>query len=322
MLRLILLAVTALALTTPAAAQFGGLKKKLQSKGQESATQAAPKETSGAAAGGTVALTPEVVDHLLTGLKAGQAARDAGPRENTPYGRYEKSKAEYAAAKSKCDAAQQSFGQRAARDEKMINRYSGYTEKMAAAQGKGDTQLMQIYQDSMLAMIDQSCLVKQPTQPDDYYKMQQDAEAQAEQEEVKASGMSQSELAMAKERATAILQGSTGDASSSEISAVSAKSSELKPLLGLAEPASARAMKPDPAPAAAPEPAPVPSSPQVSVETQAMGDCMTKNTLDHQAEIEALGRRAQAAQASGDNAGLMAIADTLRQIQMAGCQGQ
>jgi len=152
--------------------------------------------------------------------------------------------------------------------------------------------------------------------------MQQDAEAQAEQEEVKASGMSQSELAMAKERATAILQGSTGDASSSEISAVSAKSSELKPLLGLAEPASARAMKPDPAPAAAPEPAPVPSSPQVSVETQAMGDCMTKNTMDHQAEIEALGRRAQAAQASGDNAGLMAIADTLRQIQMAGCQGQ
>jgi hypothetical protein len=40
----------------------------------------------------------------------------------------------------------------------------------------------------------------------------------------------------------------------------------------------------------------------------------------HQAELEALGKRMQAAQAAGDNPKLMAMADTMQQIQMAGCQ--
>jgi hypothetical protein len=42
--------------------------------------------------------------------------------------------------------------------------------------------------------------------------------------------------------------------------------------------------------------------------------------MAHQAEIEALGNRAQAAEKSGDQAKMMAIADTLQQIQMAGCR--
>lgn len=324
MLRLIIFALATLLLATPATAQFGGLKKKLQPKaGQE---PAARQEKAGAPTGGTVVLTPDVVDHLITGLKAGQAERDAAPKEDTPYGRYEKAKAEYALAKSKCEAAQQTFPQRAAGNQKMLDRYTGYTEKMVAAQGKGDMKLSQVYGDSAMAMLDQSCLVKQPAQPDDYYEMQREIETRAEQQEVKASGMSQGELAMAKERATAILQSTTpaADASASETSAVTARASELKPLLGFAEPAAARATKPAPAPAPAPAAAPAaaPGSPQVSVETQAMSDCMTRNTMNHQAEIEALGKRAQAAQAAGDNARLMAIADTLRQIQMAGCQGQ
>jgi hypothetical protein len=53
-----------------------------------------------------------------------------------------------------------------------------------------------------------------------------------------------------------------------------------------------------------------------------MSACMSKNIQAHQAEIEALGRRGQAAQAAGDNAKMYAIADTLRQIQTAGCQAR
>ena len=41
--------------------------------------------------------------------------------------------------------------------------------------------------------------------------------------------------------------------------------------------------------------------------------------MKHQKEIEALGERAQAAQKKGDTATMMAIADTLQQLQMAGC---
>jgi hypothetical protein len=78
-----------------------------------------------------------------------------------------------------------------------------------------------------------------------------------------------------------------------------------------------------PAPTPSPEPAsPPPGSPQVPPDAQAMSDCMTKNTLSHRAEMEALSKAAQDAQAAGDNAKLMAIADSLRRIQTAGCQGQ
>ncbi len=51
-----------------------------------------------------------------------------------------------------------------------------------------------------------------------------------------------------------------------------------------------------------------------------MNDCMMKNIQTHQAEIEALAKRAEAAQADGNTEKLMAIADTLQRIQMAGCQ--
>jgi hypothetical protein len=51
-----------------------------------------------------------------------------------------------------------------------------------------------------------------------------------------------------------------------------------------------------------------------------MSDCMMKNVQGHQAEIEALGKRGEAAQAAGQTDKLMAIADTLQRIQMAGCR--
>jgi hypothetical protein len=322
----------ALALASPASAQFGGLKKKIKAKAGQDTTQPAGTSDPAAAsaadpAGGTVVLTADVVDRMLAGLKAGQAERAAAAKEDTPYGRYEKGKAAYASAKPTCEAAQATFPQRAAANQKMADKYSALTEKMVKAQEKGDMKLMVIYQDSAMAMMDPSCVVKEPKQPDDYYEAQRAIDARAENQELKTSGMSRSELAMAKERTTAILQSATppGDASAAEKSAVAAKASELKPLLGLAEAPAARAMKtapaPAPVPAAATAPAPVPD-PQVSASAQSMNDCMTKNMMSHQKEMEALGKQAQAAQAAGDNAKMMAIADSMQQIQMAGCQGR
>jgi hypothetical protein len=47
---------------------------------------------------------------------------------------------------------------------------------------------------------------------------------------------------------------------------------------------------------------------------------MMKNMQNHEAELEALAKRAEAAQKAGNQQQLMAIADTLQQIQMAGCR--
>jgi hypothetical protein len=205
----------------------------------------------------------------------------------------------------------------------MLDTLNALSEKMMAAQSKGDMKLAAIYQDSALAVQDPSCTVKQPERPKDYYEAQRDIDVQAEQQEATASGFSPSELAMVKERAIAIIQGSTppGDASPSEKSAVSAKSAELKPLLGLVEQPAAQAAKPAAAPAPASAPAPAPD-PEMSAATSDMSACMTKNIQSHQAEIEALGKRAQAAQAANNTQKLLAIADTVQRIQMAGCTGQ
>jgi hypothetical protein len=172
-----------------------------------------------------------------------------------------------------------------------------------------------------MAMQDASCVVKKPEQPKDYYEAQRELDTRAERQEIKASGLSAGDLAVVKERAAAILQGATvpGGTSPMEKTAVSAKSAELKPLLGFREQPPAQAAKPTPAPAPAPAPAPE-VDPQMSAAASSMSACMSKNMQSHQAEIEALGKRAQEAQEASDMQRLMAIADTLQQIQMAGCR--
>jgi len=321
--RLAVATLVALAIATPASAQFGGLKKKIKAKAQQEAVSKAAGAVAeplaeGAAPGdrgGMIVLTADVVNQLLAGLKAGQAEREAAAKADTPFGRYQKAKAAYAVAKPKCEAGQQAFYQRAAASQKLIDKYDALNKKMLAAQEKGDMKRMAVYQDSALAMQDPSCVVKDPEEPKDYYEAQRDLDSRAEKQEIKASGLSAGDLAMVKERATAILQGATppGGASPMEKSAVSAKSAELKPLLGFPEQPVGRATKPTPAPA------PAAAAPEMPPGASAMSDCMSKNLQTHQAEIEALGKRAQAAQAAGDTQKLMAIADTLQRIQMAGC---
>ncbi len=325
-------ALLLLGISTPAAAQFGGLKKKLKSAaGQEAATEAqkeagvseAPAATAptpaaqNAAIGGTVVLTPDVVDRLVTGLKAGDSVRRAASKEDTPYGRYHQALAAYETAKPKCEEARATFPNRMAADEKMMDKYNDLVNKMVEAQSKGDTKAAMAYNDQAMAMQDPSCVVKEPAQPDDYYGAQRSIDASAEKSAAKASGLSPAEYAMGLERAEGILRGSPPpDASASEKSAVTARAGDLKSLLGIQDAPPARAKKAAPAP----QPAPTqPAAPAVSPAASAMSNCMAQNAMKHQKEIEALGERAQAAQKKGDTATMMAIADTLQQLQMAGC---
>ena len=320
--------LAALAVATPASAQFGGLKKKIKAKaGQEAVSKAAdevappPAEGSGPAdGGGMIVLTREVVNQLLAGLRAGQAEREAAAKEDTPFGRYTKAKAAFAVAQPKCEKAQQSFYMRAESNKKLFNKWTAYNDKVTAAQEKGDLKLALVYQDSALAVQDPSCIVKEPEQPEGYYEAQRDLDTRAEKKEIETSGFSRNDLATVKERATAILEGASppGGASAMEKSAVSAKKAELKPLLGIKDQPAAQAAKPAPAPA--PQPTAAPVEPQMSAGASSMNACMVKNIQQHEAKLEALGERLEAAEAAGDTPKMMAIADTMQRIQMAGCQ--
>ncbi len=126
---------------------------------------------------------------------------------------------------------------------------------------------------------------------------------------------------MVKERATAILEGATppGGASPMEKSAVSAKKAELKPLLGVKDQLPAQAAA-KPAPAPAPTPTAPSVDPQMSAAATGMNACMVKNIQKHEAKLEALGERLEAAEAADNMPKMMAIADTIQRIQMAGCR--
>jgi hypothetical protein len=326
--RLLPAALLMVALATPAAAQFGGLKKKIRAaagaedaKTGDAATQAGAPPASGAT-GGAVVLDEQVVSRLIAGLKAGQADREAAKKENTPYGRYHRDLAAYEAAKVKCSQEQQDFASRMAADDKLMQKYSGYTEKMVQAQQAGNNDLTLAYNDSAMAMQGADCVVKQPKQPDDYYDAQRQIDSRAEQQELKGSSLSRSEMAQARERAWMILQGQTppGDASASEKSAVNSRAAELKPLLGIQEAPAARVSKP--APAVSPAPAPSASSgqPGMSDAQARMSNCMAQNAQKHEKEINALAQHAQAAQQANDMNKLMAIADSIQKLQTAGCQ--
>jgi len=325
--RLAVITLAALALASPASAQFGGLKKKIKAKaGQEAvskvADEAVPSAEGAAPAdrGGMIVLTKEVVNQLLAGLNAGQAEREVAAKEDTPFGRYTKAKAAFAVAQPKCEKAQQAFYMRAESNKKLLNKWTAYNDKVTAAQEKGDLKLALVYQDSALAVQDPSCIVKEPEPPKGHYEAQRDLDTRAEKKEIETSGFSRNDLAMVKERATAILEGATppGGASPMEKSAVSARKAELKPLLGIKDEPPAQAAKSAPAPVPTPTAAPV--DPQISAAASGMNACMVKNMQKHEAKLEALGERLEAAEAADNTPKMMAIADTIQRIQMAGCR--
>ena len=350
--RIVAVMLLALALATPVSAQFGGLKKKLKGDAVNKAVDKAVDGNAGAdaskargpsapaAEGGALVMTPEVVDRLIAGLKAGKAEREKALAEDSPYSRYNKSQeayekgvAAYEAAQKKCQAAQSSFAMRMNTDQKLMNKYQYYSQKTADAMGRMDTTAQKVYSDSSIALIDPSCAVHRPEQPErpsDYYDFERAANDRAEQATLKAADFSSSqELGYASDKTIAILQGQASDASPSEKAAVQSKGGELKSLLGLGSEqaeagkrkgkagAASETVTPEPAPATEPAPAPPMPSGQVSV-----NQCMAKNVEAHQAEIEALGNRGDAARKAGNTALMMAIADSIQQIQFAGCNGR
>jgi hypothetical protein len=315
--RLLLAVLVALAVSTPAAAQFKKLK--------DAATRKAdPKPDASAQApadGGTIVLTPEVVDRVLKGLRAAKAEREKAAQEDTPYGRHTRAKAAYAAAQPKCQAAQMTWGQRAAADEKLTNRYSATMDKAMAAQQKGDMAGYEAGMYEALGLIDPSCAVTDPKQPEGYYDAQRAVDERASQANLRATGFTDREYALVSERLIAMLTGNepAGGASASEKSAVSAKDPELKSLLGIRDAQEQRVAKQAPAPDSTPAPARA-QAPTMPPGPGAANQCMVNNIQSHEAEIRALGDRGAAAQQAGNTPLMMAIADTIMRIQMAGCK--
>ena len=325
-LRLFLTVLLALCLSTPATAQFKKLRDAVK-KSDPTTAASAPKNPAQAEAvsaqggDGIVVLTPEVVDQLLAGGEAARAERDKAGQEDTPYGRYVRGRTAYDDAKPKCEAAAATWGQRVAADAKLAARYSELTEKAMAAQQKGD---MVAYENGMYqaaGVMDPSCAVREPRQPDDFHNARRAVEERANQANMRVTGLTDRELGMASDRVIAILTETEppGGASASEKNAVSAKDSELRDLYGLREAQADRVAKqtPTPAPVPAAAPAPTVTPPTGAV---ALNECMVKNVQAHEKEIAALGDRGSAAQQAGNTALMMAIADTIQRIQMAGCK--
>jgi hypothetical protein len=323
--RLLGAVLVALAVSTPAAAQFGKIKDALNKKAEPKPATPAPQApgqatSAGAPAdGGLVVLTPEVVDRLLAGGKAAKAEREKAAQEDTPYGRYVRAKAAYEVAQPKCGAAQATWGQRAAADEKLLNRYSAQIDKAMALQQKGDMAGYEAGMYEALGMIDPSCAVRDPKQPDGFYDAQRAAEERANQAKLRSTGFTDREYGLASDRVIAILTGAEvpGGAAPSEKSAVSAKDPELKALYGLRDAQAERVAKQAPAPD--PTPAPAPVQAQVPAAAATVNQCMVNNVQTHEAKIKALGDRGAAAQQAGNTQLMMAIADSIMRIQMAGC---
>ena len=317
--RLLVAVLVALAVTTPAAAQFGKIKNALNRKTEPKPDTPAPQAAAAGAPadGGMVVLTPEVVDRLLAGGKAAKAEHDKAAQEDTPYGRYIRAKAAYDVAQPKCAAAQATWGQRAAADEKLMNRYSAMIDEAMALQQKGDMPGYEAKMYEALGLVDPSCAVKDPKQPDNFYDGQRAAEERANQAKLRATGFTDREYGLASDRVIAILTGTEvpGGASASEKSAVSAKDPELKALFGLRDAQAERVAKQAPAP----DPTPAPAQAQVPAAAATVNQCMMNNVQKNEAKIKALGDRGAAAQQAGKTELMMAIADSIMRIQMAGC---
>ncbi|HEY9506627.1 MAG TPA: hypothetical protein VIQ27_11685 [Gemmatimonadales bacterium] len=315
-MRTLALVLLSLTVAAPASAQFKVPKKVKEMTGAEKAKPAAVP--AGAAGGGTLVLDDAVIGRLIKGMRAANAYREDAKQANTPYGRHMQAKAAYTEAKAKCDAAMQSYTSRMSGNPKLAEKNADktgvYTDKMIAAQQKGDTAAQRMWADSMALIFDPACVVKEPQQPSDFYDQQQVVEQGAAQAELAASELDGRESGQAKDRAIAIIQDAPPpDVSPSEQQAVSKREKELKDLMGLTPPPETRAEKP------APPPPPAPAAAPVDTALQAASECRGRNAQKNEKEVERLGKLAAAAADAGDVARAMVYADSINQIQSAGC---
>lgn len=314
-MRSLALVLSALAVAAPAAAQFKVPKKVKEMTGVEKAKPAAPAAARGEE---TLVLDDELIDRLIKGLRARDAHKAAAAKEDTPYGRYHKGKAAYAEAKAKCDAAIQAYPSLLAADpkraEKNGERIEVYSEKMIAAQQKGDTAAQRMWGDSVALLYDPACVVKDPEQPRDFHDQQRAVDEAAEKASHETAGLDGREMGAAVDRAIAILEDQPPpDVSQSEQEAVNKREQELKELMGLAPPPQARTPKPPPA-------APAQAGPQPTAGQREMADCAVRNAKKHEKKLAELGQKAAAAGEANDMATAMVYADSINRLQMEGCQ--
>lgn len=315
--RCLALVLPALALAVPVAAQFKVPKKVREMTGVEKA-KPAPAD---AGDGGTLVLDDELIDRLILGLRARDARKKAAMKEDTPYGRYHRQRAAYVAAQAKCEAAKQSYTNLAMSNPDLAQRNAErngvFLEKMIAAQQKGDTAAQRVWGDSMAAIFDPACTVKEPQQPNNMYDMQRAVDSTAEEASLEESGLDRREMGAAVDRAIAIMEDQPPpDASPSEQKAVDKREQELRELTGRTPPPEARTPKPAPAPA----PAPAATVPQPSAAQQAAADCMVRNAQKHEKELERMGKAAAAAGEANDMATALAYADSINRLQNEGCR--
>jgi hypothetical protein len=314
--RILAVALLALAAATPAAAQFGIKKKLPPVPGAEKAKPAAAPAAAGG--GGTLVLDDEVIERMIKGMRAAKAYREDAAKANTPYGRHMQAKAAYAEAQPKCEEGRATYPTRFTADPKLQKKSEVYMDRFMAAQEKQDTAAMRIWGDSIAVLQGgPACAVKDPATPNDFYDQQQAVEEGASKAELDASEFDGRESGQAKERAIGIIQDRPPpDVSPSEQQAVDKREKELKDLMGLNPPPQARTPKPAPAAAAAPAAAPAPT---VDPGQQAAAECMSKNAKKNEKDIERLGNLAAAAANGGDVAKAMVYADSINQLQSAGC---
>ena len=330
--RIMAVALLALGISTPAAAQFGAIKKKLKAAaGSETAPAdpatpgGGPGDAAGGKGGGRVVITPEVVDRLILAHKAREAEIERAKKEDSPYNRYLRAQVAYEAAKEKCSAAQTTFPQRMTANPKLGDKYTAMAEKMMAAMEKKDMERYQAYADSSLEIMDPSCIVKEPKRPDDWNDHEREMNERGEKAAEKASGYTGFELGQAGDIVISLLsEGKSpmyqppADLSASEKSAVNSRSAELKSVYGFQDegrqgkPAATRDTTPPPPPAA--------QAPAAPPGATAYNECVAKNVEKHEKEIEALGNRGSAAQQSGNTALMMAIADSIMRLQNGDCK--
>src|SRR5206468_3390340 len=150
------------------------------------------------------------------------------------------------------------------------------------AQTRQDTAAARVVSDSTMALVDRSCLVKQPERPSDYYEAERAIDQRAEESTLKTADFDASQLGQASDIAIAILtDAAPPDVSASEKSAVQAKDPELKSLLGIRQAQEQRVGKQAKTAVVhdtiTPTPASAPAAPAIPAGAVAVNQCMMKN---------------------------------------------
>ena len=275
--------------TASLSAQFGGLKKKAA---QVAGVETAPAKPAAAAPAPEV--TPTIVDHYLAGLKARAEERERIAHGNTPAGKY------YAAVAAK---------------------KSQDTKCRESMQYRSDTYLRLLNQqkyDSATAwseVPDTICVKVLPEPPEPDFEELSKAKGSEDSAAAVAAGLQVTQWAQLEEwippMVTQMVQNPDQNTQTlasnyvrkvSEAEAIKARKDDLAKALGIAP----RAKKPAPDSVAAPSGA-APTG----------GACLQTELAKQRPAMDRLSALAETADKKGDNHAMMAIADSINQINMA-----